>query len=502
MNEELLRRYVAIAFAILLSVFGLVYMVYVTVSFFTDPFKIFLAYIFITLVLVAGIFNIVGVIYYYQSYFYKERSPQKKLKILPKVALAITSYNESPAMIQQTIRSIKKIEYPKGKLDFFLVDDSTSKRDVAALRNICKKEKIIFLHRGHRENFKAGALNNLLDRLDSDFLAIFDADETLVDTRFLLDNLPYFEADNKLASLQTIKTAKRGSPFANAINETYQFFVKFIQPLRSRDKIAMFQGSAGILNVPIAKKVGGFPNSLTEDTAFSFMADLKGCHSIFINRLYIEGRPIETYSAFITQQYRYSYGNSGLVPLYLKNFWKMESPKRMHYFTQVFGLHYISMVYMLFGILTATFAVLGISEVILSGAAFWEFVPKVQFSDLFPFIVMIVNMLVISKFFFSSIRTGIAAYFLNFAAALVRSRAALSALFSKHADFKVVRKTKIGRNSVIKAIRFTLRESSFSLSLLFFAISAFLHADIIGAIWLFYYSLLFISAPIFSYLRG
>lgn len=214
------------------------------------------------------------------------------------------------------------------------------------------------------------------------------------------------------------------------------------------------------------------------------------------------GRPIETFTGFITQQYRYSLGNSLLLPEYFRNFWRLKGGKRMHYFTQVFGLHYISLIYVLFALLTVAFALLGVSQVIFSGAAFWKFAPRIQFSDLFPFLITIVNILVISVFFFSSFTTGIIAYFLNFAAALVRTRAAMHALIGRPQNFRVVDKSMKARHSLRSAVRATLRETPFALSLLLFSMSALLHADLIGGIWLFYYFLLFSSAFVFAYVRG
>jgi len=477
-------------------------MIYITLFVLSGPIQVLLGYIFIVLIIITALFNLAAVLYFHDSYYIKYKDNTTRPKKLHSVSIAITSFNESPRMIHSTIKSLKGIAYPKNKIKFYLVDDSTGKKNVEALRRICKQEKVIFIHRNERIEYKAGALNNFLTKINSEYFTIFDADETLVDPNIFLDNLHWFESDSKLISVQTIKKAKSAGLFADSIDETYAFFTKFIQPVRSRDKMAMFQGSCGILKTKYVKKIGGFPFSLTEDTALSFKADLAGYHATFIPKVYALGKPIISFKAFLTQQNRYGYGNASLVPDFLRNFNKYSSEKKMHYFTQVFGLHYLSIIYVIFALLTVVFALMGISAVLLSGQAFWQFAPKIAFTDLVPLVVTFLNMFIIAYLFFGSLKKGLVAYILNFSAALVRMRATFNAIFNRKKVFSVVKKGKISKYSLRGALKLTIRETSFALALLIFAIISFFHADIIGGLWLLYYFGLFSSAFVFAFLKG
>ncbi len=502
MNKELWKRYILLIFVVVSSLFSIAYMTFLTLTVFQDPVELTLSYLFVALVVFAGIFNVVGASYYFNSYFQKDAPPQKPVSRRPSVALVVASYNEDPAVVRKALASLQKMDYPKKLLKLYLLDDSNDSATILRLRKICNALGVVFLHRDSRTNFKAGALNEFLKHTREEYFALFDADEELADPQFLNDLLPFFAADSKLVSIQTIKRSRPSRTFASAVDETYAFFYRFIQPLRSRDKAAMFQGSAGLLRTSHVKAAGGFPPSLTEDTAMSFQADLRGFHAIFVPKTYVLGKPIEKFSSFLVQQNRYSYGNAALVKDYAKNFARLSSRKRMHYFTQVFGLQYISAVYVFFAILTVLFSLLGISRLIFSGEAFWQFAPRLQFSDLLPMLMTLASFLIVANFFFSRFRVGAVGYFLNFAVALVRMRAILNAMFGRKAFFVSVGDSAQGKRSWPKAVRLTLRETSFAVALLLFAVSSFLHADLVSGLWLSYYSLLFFSAPVFAYIQG
>lgn len=464
--------------------------------------EIVLGFVFILLLLLSIVFNFVGTSYYFDSYFVKDRPATRPVKKLPTVALGVASYNEDPALVKKALVSLKTVDYPKSLLKFYLLDDSSTPAIVGELRRTCTELGVIFMHRTDRTHFKAGALNHFLDQMSEDYFGMFDADEELTHPAFLKDVLPYFEADPLLISVQTVKRTRVGSLFSMAVDETYAFFLRFIQPIRSRDQMAMYQGSMGLLRSSLVRDAGGFPHSLTEDTALSFEADLKGFHGIYVPKQYAVGKPIERFSEFLVQQNRYSYGNASLINPYLKNWNRFSSRKRMHYFTQVFGLQYISAVYVFFALLTVLFALMGISRLIFSGEAFWQFAPQIQFSDLLPMLLTLISMYMVATFFFTSFRRGVIGYFLNFSVALVRMRAIFNAMLNRKALFVVVKKTDSFQRSLKKAVRLTLRETSFAMALLLFAFSSFIHADVISGLWLSYYSLLFFSAPLFAYVQG
>ncbi|MGI0134529.1 MAG: glycosyltransferase, partial [Candidatus Micrarchaeaceae archaeon] len=303
---------------------------------------------FTALSLFAGFFNIYASIWYYRSYLYdsylaKIKAKLKPLRRMPTVAVAIPVYNEEPEMVQRNVKSLLKLNYPKAKLKFYLLDDSTDTGIANALAGIAKKLGVVYLHRTERKGFKAGALNNLMKHMKEEFIAIFDSDEYLTNRNFLFDTLPYFQ-DSGISYIQTEKRYARGSFFSDSIDIFDAFFFKFIQPARALNNTAVFAGSCGVIRSSALEKIGGFPEFVIEDTFFSFESDMHGFKSLFVPVVYAIGRPIMSFTELVKQQWRYNYGDTQFISYFLKrNGLSKKSPfTRMDYWTHGLGLNYIS----------------------------------------------------------------------------------------------------------------------------------------------------------------
>ena len=246
---------------------------------------------------------------------------------------------------------LKSMDYPKSKMKFYLLDDSTNKDTVASLRDFSEKNGITFIHRENRSGFKAGAFNNMLKYSKEDLIAIFDADEYLTDRSFLKELVPYF-ADKRLAYVQTRKSSFNGTFFSDSVKLFDDFFYTFIQPARAFNNTAIFAGSCGIIKREALDKVGGFPEYVVEDTFFSFEADVNNYKSLYIPKIYAYGMPITTFTALARQQWRYNYGDTQFLGYF---FGKLISKKvalksrisKVDYVTHGFGLNYLSVMLVL-----------------------------------------------------------------------------------------------------------------------------------------------------------
>ena len=166
-----------------------------------------LAAIFLILSVVSGFFNIFTAYSYYRSSFYDEHLAEisrsiSPLSSFPTVAVAMPVYNEDAGTVKKNMLRLKSLDYPKGRLSLYLLDDSTIAETAKELRSFAAKNGIKYMHRNNRKGFKAGALNNLARHMSEDFLAIFDYDEYITNTNFLMDTLPYFQ-DKSLSYIQT-----------------------------------------------------------------------------------------------------------------------------------------------------------------------------------------------------------------------------------------------------------------------------------------------------------
>ena len=284
---------------------------------------------FTALALISCVFNTMTAYTYYKSYFYtayfnKLTASLKPMKGYPSVAVVMPVYNEDPEMFGKNLHRLRDLEYDKSKLTFYVLDDSTKPDVRERIERISRDNKAVYIHRSDRKGFKAGALNNMLKHSKEEFVAIFDADEYLTNTRFLLDLLPYFQ-NKEVAFAQTEKSYRRnGSLFTDSVNLFDALFFKFMQPSRAQHGTAIFAGSCGIIRHSAIDAVGGFPEYVTEDAFFSFESDMNNFKSVYVPRVYALGRPI-TFSELTTQQWRYNYGDTQFLMYFLR---RMKNAKK------------------------------------------------------------------------------------------------------------------------------------------------------------------------------
>ncbi|MBI5158805.1 glycosyltransferase [Candidatus Micrarchaeota archaeon] len=503
MEKDLLKRH-ATFFAILFL--SLVALGFTVLVFFQSPSLVtqLLAASLVLLTLVSLYFNTLGAYYFLKAYNLKVKPSE--LKSFPSVALAVASFNEEPEMVKKTLESLKGMDYPKDKLGFYLVDDSTDKEVVRELSAYCRSNGWDYVHRENRKDFKGGALNEFVNGMKEEFLAVFDADEQLVDASFLKETLGYFGEDEKLAYVQTIKKFAEGSGFANAIDVSYSFFFNFVQPVRSAAGFSMFCGSCGVLRASVLRKLGGFPASVTEDVAYSLLADASGYNGVYVPKVYALGKPIESFTAFGAQQWRYNFGNTKLFYQYVQMLAGIPLKKHVHYIAHIFGLHYLSVILILFGLITLfiTFSEYRIATQALANALAPQLSLKVQVetATIVSILATFLSALIISKVYFNSFKHGFIIYFMNFGIAFVRARAAVSALLHEHASFKVLKKQAGRKYGVLEALRVSVVETSFAALFLCVGVLAFAKADIAAAFWLTWYGVLFSTSFVFTYKCG
>ena len=98
---------------------------------------------------------------------------------IPFVTIQLPVYNELYVM-DRLLDNIYKIEYPKGKLEIQVLDDSTDESFQATAKHNKRLQQtgldIKHVVRNDRKNFKAGALKEGLKVAKGEFIAIFDAD--------------------------------------------------------------------------------------------------------------------------------------------------------------------------------------------------------------------------------------------------------------------------------------------------------------------------------------
>lgn len=233
----------------------------------------------------------------------------------PKVTIQLPMYNEL-YVAERIIETISNFDYPSDKLQIQVLDDSTDEtKDVIAKKVAevaARGINIQHIHRVDRTGYKAGALDAAMDRVEGDFIAIFDAD-FIPDPDFLQKTMPYFQ-DEKIGVVQT----RWGH-----INKDYSILTE-LQAFGLNGHFAIeqggrnsaghfinFNGTGGIWRKKCIEEAGGWEHdTLTEDLDLSYRAQIKGWKFKYLEDVIAPAELPITMSALKSQQHRWMKGGA------------------------------------------------------------------------------------------------------------------------------------------------------------------------------------------------
>jgi cellulose synthase/poly-beta-1,6-N-acetylglucosamine synthase-like glycosyltransferase len=234
---------------------------------------------------------------------------------VPFVTVQLPMYNEM-YVAERIIDCVAQQEYPKNRFQIQVLDDSTDET-VEIVRNKVEEYRakgfdIVHLHRVNRQGYKAGALQEAMPQVKSDFIAIFDAD-FVPRTDFLRTTMAYFE-DPKVGIVQTrwehINKDYSLLTQLQALQLNVHFTVE--QAGRSYGNLLLqFNGTAGVWRKNVINEAGGWQSdTLTEDLDLSFRAQIMGYKIQYLEKLESPAElPVEM-NGLKSQQFRWNKGGA------------------------------------------------------------------------------------------------------------------------------------------------------------------------------------------------
>ena len=490
-------RFIVLFLFVMLALSGIGYSIYLVAFGVHDINTLFIAMIFLSLTLISGFFNIFIANSYYRSAFYNEyldgiNKGLKPLKSFPTVAIVVPVFNEEVAVVKTNVLQLKTMNYPKERLSFYLLDDSTDSEKASELRLFARSNGIRYVHRKDRKGFKAGALNNMLKHSKEEFLAVFDFDEYLTNPNFLVDSLPYF-SDKKLSYIQTEKRYFKGTFFSDTVDLFDAYFFQFVQPSRALNNTAIFAGSCGLLRRSAVDAVGGFPEYIIEDTFFSFESDMHDFKSLYLPKVYAYGQPITTFTDLVKQQWRYNYGDTQFLFYFMNRIKQKDAKKqslmsKIDYFTHGCGLNYVSVILLLFTLMSIlvvfySYNPAGLTLPMILHAQY--VMPIMELLGISTFAISIIAPVVMTKLHFKSIRKGFMVFVLNFSLSFIRAKAALAATLGIYPSSGWAKgDASSTENKAVRTLRTTVTETTFASALFVLGALALVINNAYGAVWL------------------
>ncbi|MBA4368070.1 MAG: hypothetical protein C0403_10595 [Desulfobacterium sp.] len=265
-----------------------------TDSFTTKTFFVIFVF-FLNIFWLYGIFHFFFLVY---KIFPKKQFAPDKIAHFPSVAILYTTRNDFQ---KKAVLSCVKQSYPNFHV--YILDDSTDETFKAKIDHFhhAYTQQTTVIRRDDRRGYKAGNLNNALRNHANghEYFAVIDADE-VIPSDFLNKLIPYFGQDETIAFVQAHheQNPQQPSKFAKDLSVGINFHWDVYQPPRNHHGFVIFYGHGAVIRRHVWEKVGGFPEIVSEDLAFSTRIRQLGYRGYFVREVTCYEDFPETYYQF------------------------------------------------------------------------------------------------------------------------------------------------------------------------------------------------------------
>jgi cellulose synthase/poly-beta-1,6-N-acetylglucosamine synthase-like glycosyltransferase len=268
--------------------------------------------VFTELAWLYGIYN-VGVILFASLHRRARRTegvvlPAPLATPAPRVAILYLTCND---FVEESAASCLAQDYPGYRV--YVLDDSSSADHRAQVDAFAARHPgmVQVVRRPERHGFKAGNTNYGLEyaAISEPVFALVDADEVLP-TDFLRRTVPMLMGDPSCGFVQAnhrSNPAGRGS-LQSAVGVGIDIHWRWYHPLRNRYGFVMLLGHGAVVRREVWEEIGGFPEIVSEDLAFSLRARQAGWHGIFAEDVICYEEFPETIRAFRVRHMKWTRG--------------------------------------------------------------------------------------------------------------------------------------------------------------------------------------------------
>lgn len=233
-------------------------------------------------------------------------------KNLPAVTILVPARNEPTDILELTFIALFSLDYGNKKIVFL---DGSDDAYFEANAKLAEKYNLEYFRPLDKPKSKAEIINKYLARVESKYLAVFDADQNPL-PGFLTETVALAEYSNKIGFIQTpqLYSNYKVSPIARGAALQQSIFYENVCESKGTSDAMFCCGTNFLMRVEALKRAGGFDeNSVTEDFATSVKIHSLGYHSIYYNHVRVFGMAPETLPAYLKQQFRWSAGSVGVL---------------------------------------------------------------------------------------------------------------------------------------------------------------------------------------------
>lgn len=179
-------------------------------------------------------------------------------KKFPKVSIIIPVYNGAK-YIKDCLKSVKKLNYPKEKLEIVVVDDGSTDNSYKEAKKFQGVKVLKKKHSG-----KAASVNHGLERAKGEIIGVLDCD-SIVSKDALKKMVGYFNEKN-VAAVVSGRKAKNSKGLLEKFQEIEYMLTLFFWKNYSFVKgLFITPGVLSLYRKKVVEKIGKFQDNITED---------------------------------------------------------------------------------------------------------------------------------------------------------------------------------------------------------------------------------------------
>ncbi len=234
------------------------------------------------------------------------RNGKISLDKYPAVTIVVPCWNEERT-VYKTVRSLMNLNYPKDKLEIFLIDDGSTDGTWDIIRKFEKYSNIRVFHKENGGKF--AALNFGLEHMTTKFFAALDAD-SFADPESLVRIMSSFEKDpNIMAVVPSVTVYNAKNFIQNAQKAEYHMGVYFKKMLSFMGAINVTPGPLTVFKKGVFDNLGPYKHAHnTEDMEIAYRMQKNRYMIEHCSDAYVYTNTPKTIRTLYKQRLRWVYG--------------------------------------------------------------------------------------------------------------------------------------------------------------------------------------------------
>jgi cellulose synthase/poly-beta-1,6-N-acetylglucosamine synthase-like glycosyltransferase len=317
------------------------------------------------------ILSIYGYVNYIKSL--KERQEIDAMEFdYPSCTILIPAHNEDK-VISYTIEAMCNMNYPKDKLKIMVINDGSTDNTKEIIESYAAKDSRVVLYdvpKGEGGKGKSRALNLGIKKVDSEVIAVYDADNTPDPEalRYLVAQLIlHKELGGVIGKFRTVN--KKRNLLTRFINIETLSFQSMLQAGRwQMHKVATLPGTNLVLRTDLINKMNGWDEAaLTEDSELSIRIYEEGYLIKFIPYAITYEQEPEKWKTWIKQRVRWVRGNNYVIAKFYKRITKFKNKRLGFDLLYTLSLYYVFFIAVILSDILFVLSLLGFIHIPLPG---------------------------------------------------------------------------------------------------------------------------------------